>query len=63
MSARAKGPIESSREKKEDACFCVVLRAFGHPGGCVPGREGPEAGGSVEGGCFHLGRLAAGGPT
>lgn len=38
-----------------------MLRAVGHAGGGVPGREGPEAGGAVEGRRFHVDALAAGG--
>ena len=40
-----------------------VLRAVGNPGRRVPGREGPEAGGVVEGNCFPVERRAGGGPA
>lgn len=60
MSAYAKSVLKAAVLKMRMLVLWRVPRAFGHSGGCVPGREGPEAGGTVEGGCFHVGRLAAG---
>lgn len=46
-----------------DTVLCSVVRAPGHSSRCVPGCEGPEAGGIVEGGCFIVDWQTGGGPA